>query len=398
MSSSVEPVHPHEGSLVRNGEPAGRAGAHQSAFAALSEAQAPATGARSARGLKAVAFGGGTGMAALLVGLKAYTENITAVVTVTDNGGSSGRLRNDFDIVAPGDIRNCLIALADIDPLIQDVFQYRFHEAEFKGHCFGNLFITVLTRVVGNFRGSIRELNRLLRVKGRVIPAAGNKVSLVAHHPDGTKSTGEVEISQSRKPIERIELRPAPVPMSAEIRQAVHEAELFLFGPGSLFTSVIPNLLLEGLVEAIQRNGSPRVYIGNIMTQPGETDGYCLSDHLRALRRQVGTDFPACVLAHKGALPKELIEKYKAGRAEPVASGLPAEEFSGVRLIERNFFSGSTSARHDSSRLAKVIQEEVLLPLERQVEVAHISSSSPAVSDLTRSDSPVSDSTLSGKA
>ena len=377
MSGSVDPTQrrssgarshagPCESSFVGSGEPVDRA----------------CTGDDEAvsRGIKTVAFGGGTGMASLLTGLKAYTENITAVVTVTDNGGSSGRLRNDFDIVPPGDIRNCLIALADVDPLIQEVFQYRFHEAEFKGHCFGNLFITVLTRVVGNFRGSIRELNRLLRVKGKVIPAAGNKVSLVAHHPDSTKSTGEVEISQSRQPIERIELRPSPVPMSAEIRQAVEEAELFLFGPGSLFTSVIPNLLLEGLVEAIQQNGSPRVYIGNLMTQPGETDGYCLSDHLRALRRHVGSDFPDCVLAHEGTLPEELIEKYKSSGAEPVASGLSGEEFSRVRLIERDFFSGSTTARHDSAKLAQVIHEEVLLPLERQAQVGETARSSSAAS------------------
>ncbi len=308
-------------------------------------------------------------MAALLAGLRNFTENITAVVTVTDNGGSSGRLRNDFDIVAPGDIRNCLLALADVDPLVEDVFQYRFNDAEFKGHSFGNLFITVLTKVVGDFSDSIRELNRLLCVKGRVIPAAGNKVSLVAHHPDETKSTGEVAISRSRKPIERIELRPSPVPMSPEIRQAIDEAEVFLFGPGSLYTSVIPNLLLEGLPDAIKQNGSARIYIANIMTQPGETDGYCLSDHLRALRRHVGPDFPDCVLAHKGPLPEDLVEKYRVGGAVPVASGLSGDEFRSVRLIERDFFSGSTTVRHDPVRLAQVIQEEVLLPIERRERI-----------------------------
>lgn len=313
------------------------------------------------QGAKVVAFGGGTGMAALLSGLKHYTDNITAVVTVTDNGGSSGRLRNDFDMVAPGDIRNCLIALADVDPLIRDVFQYRFHEAEFKGHCFGNLFITVLTRVMGNFGDSIREMNRILGVKGHVVPAAADKVSLVAHHPDGTKSTGEVLISQSQKPIDRVELRPAPVLLSPEIRRAVEEAEIFLFGPGSLFTSVIPNLLLDGIVETINANGSPRVYIGNIMTQPGETDGYRLSDHIDALRRHVGKDFPDCVLAHKGQLPSELVRKYRAEGSEPVVSGLAGEEYAGIRLIERDFLSAGTTARHDSRQLAQTICEEVLM-------------------------------------
>src|SRR5437867_1148240 len=285
-----------------------------------------------AGGVRVVAFGGGTGMAALLQGLKTFTKNITAVVTVTDNGGSSGRLRNDFDMVAPGDIRNCLIALADVDPLISQAFQYRFLESEFKGHCFGNLFITVLTRIVGNFEESIRALNRLLKVNGRVIPAANAKVSLVAHHRDGSKSTGEVQISRSRKPIDRIELRPSPVLLSKEIREAVEVADLFLFGPGSLFTSVIPNLLIDGLMDAINANRSPRVYIGNIMTQPGETDGFQLSDHIRALRRHVGANFPDCVMAHKGELPRGLLEKYRAERSTPVLADLEGkEEFEGIR-------------------------------------------------------------------
>ena len=321
---------------------------------------------RAPFGPKIVAFGGGTGMAALLTGLRRYSNRITAVVTVTDNGGSSGRLRNDFDMVAPGDIRNCLVALSDADPLIQEVFQYRFHEAEFKGHCFGNLFITVLARVVGNFRDSIRELNRLLRVQGNVVPASGDKVSLVAHHPDGTKSTGEVQISQSRKPIERIELRPSPVVITPEILTAVRDAELFVFGPGSLYTSVVPNLLIEGLIEAVNDNGSPRVYICNIMTQPGETDGYGLADHLRALRRHVGDDFPDLVLAHKGLPPADLLEKYRAQGSEPVTAGLEGDEFDGVRVIARDFLAEGVAARHDSVRLAKTLHEEVLTTLEER--------------------------------
>jgi len=308
-----------------------------------------------------VAFGGGTGMSTLLAGLRKFTENVTAVVTVTDNGGSSGRLRNDFDMLPPGDIRNCLVALADVDPLISKAFQYRFEEAEFKGHCFGNLFITVLTRIVGSFETSILELNRLLRVKGRVLPAAGRKVSLVAHHTDGTKSTGEVSISRSPKRIERVELRPGPVPVSKEIMESVEAADLFLFGPGSLYTSVVPNLLLQGLMEQIRANGSPRVYIGNIMTQPGETDGYGLSDHVRALRAHVGDDFPDCVIAHEGELPPRVLEKYQAEAAVPVALDLDGKaEFSGLRVIFGDLYDGSSNARHDSARLAQVLHKEFL--------------------------------------
>jgi uncharacterized cofD-like protein len=289
-------------------------------------------------------------MSALLNGLKEYTDRITAVVTVTDNGGSSGRLRNDFEMAPPGDIRNCLLALADIDPLVAQAFQYRFGEAEFKDHCFGNLFITVLTRLVGDFGASIRELNRLLNVRGRVIPATSTRVSLVARHPDGSKSTGEVEIARSGKAIEKVEIRPAPVVMSAEIRQAVEEADLFLFGPGSLYTSVIPNLLLEGIVEAINATGKERVYVANIMTQPGETDGYALSDHIRALRDHVGAEFPDAVVAHQGAIPEEMLCRYRATGAEPVRCDLrDHREFDSVRLISSDFFSEGDTVCEDAA-------------------------------------------------
>lgn len=324
--------------------------------------------ARSAGDARVVAFGGGTGMAALLAGLRLYTSNITAVVTVTDNGGSSGRLRNDFDMAAPGDIRNCLIALSDADPLMAEVFQYRFHESELKGHCFGNLFITVLARVVGSFEESIRALNRLLKVRGKVIPATSNKVSLVAHHPDKTKSTGEVQITRSRKPIARIELRPSPVPLSSEIAEAIRSADLFLFGPGSLFTSVIPNLLLDGIATAIKARGRPRVYIGNIMTQPGETDGFALSDHIRALRRHVGNDFPDAVIAHEGQVSPDLLERYGAGGAVPVVPDIKGlKEFEGIRLLTGNFLGQGLAARHDPAILAKVIRDAFLVNLEQEV-------------------------------
>ncbi len=337
--------------------------------------------AERANGPRVVAFGGGTGMSALLRGLKEYTDRITAVVTVTDNGGSSGRLRNNFDIAAPGDIRNCLLALADIDPLVARTLQYRFEETEFKDHCFGNLFITVLTRLVGDLGTSVRELNRLLNVRGRVLPATSTRVSLVAQHPDGTKSTGEVQITRSGKAIQRVEIRPQPIPMSPEVRQAVEEADLFLFGPGSLYTSVLPNLLLDGLVDAIQETGKSRVYICNIMTQPGETDGFSLSDHLAALRAHVGDDFPDAVVAHQGEIPAAIRDKYLERGAEPVECDLDERgEFSGVRLITGDFFSTveetadespvegdsddapdpPATARHDPAGLARVIYHEFL--------------------------------------
>jgi len=305
-----------------------------------------------------VTFGGGTGMASLLRGLKNKVEHVTAVITVTDNGGSSGRLRKDFDIVPPGDIRNCLLALADVDELMSQAFQYRFSEGEFKGHCFGNLFITVLTRIVGDFNNSIRDLHRLLKVQGKVLPIAGGKISLVAHHPDGTKSTGEVQITRSGKPILKIELRPAPVNLSDEIAKEIEKADFFLFGPGSLFTSVIPNLLVDGMMDAVNKTGKPRIYVANIMTQMGETVGYQLSKHLSALRDHVGEEFPDYVIAHKGKLPPEILHKYREENAEPVKNDLREfSEFQGVCVIESDFYDGGEIVRHNPEILANVILE-----------------------------------------
>lgn len=312
--------------------------------------------------LRVVAFGGGTGMAALLTGLKKYTGNITAVVTVTDDGGSSGFVRKDFDVAAPGDIRNCILALADSHPLWKKIFQYRYEdEGDFKGHCLGNLIIAAASDIVGSFEDSVEELNGLLDVRGRVIPAAADKVFLVARHSDGTKSTGEVQIGKSGKLIEKIELRPGPVKISRQIRQAVRGADLFLFGPGSLFTSVIPNLLLEGLTAEITKNGSPRVYIGNIMTQPGETDGFRLSDHIRAMRRHVGDDFPDCVVAQAGGLPPAILERYEQENAVPVVADLRQHsEFDDIEVITRNFFKSGDVARHDPDLLAECVFDEFL--------------------------------------
>ena len=350
-------------------------------------------------------------MAALLRGLKAYSDEITAVVTVTDNGGSSGRLRYDFDMVAPGDIRNCLMALADCDPLLARALQYRFEEAEFKDHCFGNLLITVFSRLLGNFGDAIRELNRILKVRGRVIPATSTKVSLVAAHPDGTKSTGEVEISRSGKRIQRVELRPQPVELSPDIREAVQGADLFIFGPGSLYTSVLPNLLIDGLVEQINASGKPRVYICNLMTQPGETDAFALSDHIRALRLHVGDDFPDAVIAHNGRIPDRVLSKYRRFGAEAVRCDLDEHvEFGDVRVISEDFFAegigraagltasevavaGSAplkkgTARHDSDALAQVIADAFLRPLGFEVPAASLapsgSSPPPFVAETTR--------------
>ncbi|MCA8939219.1 MAG: YvcK family protein, partial [Planctomycetes bacterium] len=219
-----------------------------------------------------VAIGGGTGLATLLSGLKAHTDKILAVCTVADDGGSSGRLRKDFNILPPGDIRNCLVALSDSHELLGRLFQYRFEESDLKGHNFGNIFLAALTRVTGDFYTAVKEANHVLNVRGEVLPATLTKVALVAHHADGSKSTGESLIGAGTgKRIERISLKPEPEPASQEIVEKIEEADLIVLGPGSIYTSIIPNLLIKDVLPAIKRSNAIVCYVCNVMTQPGES-------------------------------------------------------------------------------------------------------------------------------
>ncbi len=308
-----------------------------------------------------VALGGGTGMSCLLTGLKSLTPRITAIVTVTDNGGSSGRLRKEFDMVPPGDIRNCLLALAEGEPLLRELLRYRFEESDLNGHSFGNLFITALTRVTGSFDVAVRELNRLLAVRGRVLPATDRKISLIAHHPDGTKSTGEVEITAAGKPIQRLEIRPRVRSIEPDVATAIAEAELMIFGPGSLFTSVIANLLVEKIVEGVRANPCPKIYVANIMTQPGETTGLTLGDHIAALEQYGGKGLISGVVVHRGEIPGALIERYAEQGAHPVIeeSALaadPALEVVSGDLLDR----GGTTIRHHPVALGQLIARSFL--------------------------------------
>lgn len=300
-------------------------------------------------------------MSCLLRGLKEYSSRVTAIVTVTDNGGSSGRLRKDFDMVPPGDIRNCLVALADGEPLWADVLQYRFDEAELEGHSFGNLLITALTRVTGSFDQAVRELNRLLKVRGRVLPATGSKVSLIAEHHDGSKTTGEVQVTASGKPIRALEMRPRVGPAAADVVQAIAEAELLVFGPGSLFTSVIPNLLVPGIREAVLANPAPKVYVANIMTQPGETTGLSLSEHLDALEAHAGEPFLTGIVVHRGALPRRLEEKYAREGSVVVEPDDRIGVDRGLIVAEADLRDPTAEVvRHDPKALARCLIQSFL--------------------------------------
>ena len=300
-----------------------------------------------------VAFGGGTGMHCLLTGLKEVTPNLTCVVTVTDDGGSSGLLRSDLDIPPPGDLRNCLLALSEAPPLLRQALEWRFPTGELNGHNLGNLLIAAATLIKGDLGEAVKELHEVLSVKGRVLPSTTKKVSLVAYHADGTTTAGEVRISKSRRPIHKLELKPNPGPASPEIIEAIERADFFVFGPGSLFTSIIPNLLIPGVVEAIRRSAKPVILVGNIMTQPAETEGFSLADHICAFERHSGEGFLHAVVACESDLPESVLQAYRKEGAEPVR--IDRERIKNVRLIVGDLAEVDRVVRHHPHKLAETI-------------------------------------------
>jgi len=241
----------------------------------------------TSRGPKIVAIGGGTGLSVLLRGLKNYTDNITAIVTVADDGGSSGRLRKEMDVLPPGDFRNCIVALSDAEKTITDLFQYRFSKGEgLEGHSFGNLFIVAMMEVTGSFDAALREAGKVLAVRGDLVPATMDNITLLAKLDDGTLISGESQISKPSRPIENVYLEPANPKVHPEAEAAILNADVVVLGPGSLFTSVLPNLMVPGIKEAIQKANALKIYICNVATQVGETDGYNVADHIFALQKQ----------------------------------------------------------------------------------------------------------------
>lgn len=309
-----------------------------------------------ARGPKVVTVGGGTGLSTLLTGLKEYTSNITAIVTVADDGGSSGRIRQQFDILPPGDIRNCLVALADASTMMRDLFQFRFEEgSELAGHSFGNLFITVMTRLTGDFEKAIRETSKVLALRGQVIPSTLNNVVLVASHPDGTTTVGEQNIPRANKPIQKVWLRPEGVEATPEALRAIREADLIVLGPGSLYTSIIPNLLIRDITEAIASSRAIKVYVCNVMTQPGETDGYSASSHIKAL---IEHSHPAVIdycIVNTGKIPQGLLARYTFEQSFQVVNDRKKIEHMGYRVVEDDTILIQNFIRHDPMKLARIV-------------------------------------------
>jgi uncharacterized cofD-like protein len=312
-------------------------------------------GRRLERGYKIVVVGGGTGLSTMLRGLKKFTTKLSAVVTVSDDGGSSGRLQKELGVLPPGDIRNCLVALADDEALVTELFRYRFSEGEgLSGHSFGNLFLAAMTGITGNFDEAIKVSSRVLNVKGRVLPSTLAVARLCAKMSDGTVVEGESQITRAHGTIEEVYLDPPHAAPLDEVITAIREADAIVLGPGSLYTSIMPNLLVDRIGREIEAAAAVKIYVCNVMTQPGETDGYSASAHIRALLRGAGAN--VCEIAVvNDELPRKLRDEYAEEGQFPVAIDEDQLRALGVKVVRANVISETQTVRHDSDRLAAVV-------------------------------------------
>ena len=311
------------------------------------------------RGPKIVAIGGGTGLSTLLRGLKHYSANITAIVTVADDGGSSGRLRREIGVLPPGDIRNCIAALADQEKLLTELFQYRFKAGDgLVGHSFGNLFLTAMSDITGDLERAIAASSQVLAVRGRVLPATLSDVRLWAELEDGRRIEGESSITEAGGKIKKIGCIPSNPPALPKALQAIHEADYIIIGPGSLYTSVIPNLLVPEIAAAIAQKQVPIIYVCNIMTQPGETQSYTVSDHIRAIDAACGQQLFNAVLVHKKVPSAHTLIRYAQESSHPVFLDREAVGELGRRIVLANVMDEDEETgyvRHDPQRLSRIL-------------------------------------------
>jgi len=313
------------------------------------------------KGPRVVVVGGGTGLSVLLRGIKKHTNNITAIVTVTDTGGSSGILRDEFDMLPPGDIRNCLVALADAEPLMGELFQYRFENGSgLKGHSFGNLFITALSKITGDFDRAIKESSKVLSISGRVIPSTLEKISLVAEFEDGQTVEGETNITAVRKPLARMRIKPDTCSATREALEAIETADLIIMGPGSLYTSILPNLLIREIGDSISHSDAYKVYVSNIMTQPGETDNLTSEGHVHVLVDHTNRDIIDTCVVNNGEIPEELLQKYREQESVVVPLDIDKIKEQGADVLEGDVVRVDDTIRHDPEKLAKVIFDDFL--------------------------------------
>ncbi len=310
------------------------------------------------RGPRIVAVGGGTGLSMLLSGAKNITNNLTAIVSVGDDGGSSGRLREEMGILPPGDIRHCITALADDEDLVNKLFKYRFTNGEgLEGHSFGNLFLTALYDITGDMVSAVRASSRVLSIRGRVLPATLDDMKLVAEMEDGRIIHGESTIPEAHGKIKRLYTEPANCKALPDVIQAIRDAELIILGPGSLYTSVIPNLLVKEISEEIIKSKAKKIYVCNIMTQPGETDNYTVSDHLKALIQHAGSNKIVDAVLVNDYLPDNLAGKYQEAGSYPVKLDVPEVKKLGIKIFAKKLIQDSREGlvRHSSTRVARAV-------------------------------------------
>lgn len=332
-------------------------------------------------GPKIVVIGGGTGLSTMLRGLKKYTNNITAIVTVGDDGGGSGKIREDFGMLPPGDIRNCILALADTEPIMEKLLQYRFKEGSLEGQSFGNLFLAAMAGISDNFEEAVQKMSSVLAVTGKVLPVTLDDMKLIAILENGDKIEGESRIPseaiERKSRIKELKIDPVNAEPLFDAIKAIEEADAIIMGPGSLYTSIIPNLLVSNIADTICKSDAIKIYISNIMTQPGETDNFTASDHLKTLMKYGGSNCVQYIVANNGVIPKDIEDRYLQEESKLVE--LDRENISklGVEIIEEDLVKITKGyVKHDSKYLAEVImktvvEKELKLDKERVLEYVY---------------------------
>ncbi|MCB2341244.1 gluconeogenesis factor YvcK family protein [Clostridium estertheticum] len=317
------------------------------------------------KGPKIVVIGGGTGLSTMLRGLKKYTNNITAIVTVADDGGGSGVLREDLGILPPGDIRNCILALADTEPLMDELLQYRFKDGRLKDQSFGNLFLAAMDGISNNFEEAVQKMSSVLAVTGRVIPVTLDNMTLKAKLKNGNIIDGESNIPKgvidNKSPIDEVFIEPTDARALKEALVAINEADAVILGPGSLYTSIIPNLLVKEIRNALYKTKSIRIYVSNIMTQPGESDNYTVNDHIKAINRHAKGKVVDYVLVNTGKISSELEIRYRNDNSNMVIINEEEIKKQGIGIIRSDFVKiGKGHIRHDTEKLATILVETIM--------------------------------------
>ena len=316
-------------------------------------------------GPKVVVIGGGTGLSTMLRGLKLYTNNITAIVTVGDDGGGSGKLRADLGMLPPGDIRNCILALADTEPIMEDLLQYRFKEGSLKGQNFGNLFLAAMAGISDNFEDAVQKMSSVLAVTGKVLPVTLDDMKLIAELENGSVVEGESiipeEVIKQKSKIKELRINPERAKPLMDALIAIKEADAIVMGPGSLYTSIIPNLLVEDIVEGINKSDAIKIYISNVMTQPGETDDFAVSDHIKTLMKYSGKNSVQYVIANNGTIPKDIEERYLSQDSKLVKLDYENIEDLNVKVVETDLVKITKGyVKHDAEHLAQILMTTIL--------------------------------------